>query len=235
MAFYSKHIPEDQEIRAILHTHWVTVFDSFLLWISFGAVIPSFLYYNSVRLQELIPFAAVEIFLFGIFLKILYELYNWYNDIWVITDTAIYDIEWSLLKTKVESVHFESIEGIEVEKHRIWDTIFNKGDIVLHRFGEDELAIFNVAYPYTAVHEIEEILAWKPEEHEEVDRFDLIMDTLSGVVKEYLERNGVAETHSEHPHGDHHQHPHDDIWTLHEEKAPQNDDYTLDLRHETHR
>ena len=52
----------------------------------------------------------MEILLFLVFLKIIYELFNWYNDVWIITDHAVYDLEWSLLKTNVESIHHENIE-----------------------------------------------------------------------------------------------------------------------------
>ena len=44
------------------------------------------------------------------FLKVAYELFNWYNDVWLITEEAVYDVEWSLLKTRVESIHHENIE-----------------------------------------------------------------------------------------------------------------------------
>jgi hypothetical protein len=73
-------------------------------------VIPAFIYYQSERLQENIPFYILEILLFFVFLKIVYELFNWYNDVWIITDNAVYDIEWSLLKTRVESIHHDNIE-----------------------------------------------------------------------------------------------------------------------------
>lgn len=77
-------------------------------------------------MQELVPFLWFEVFLLLVFVKIFYDIFNWYNDVWLITNEAIYDLEWSLLKTRLESVKFESIEGIEVEKDRIWDTLFNK-------------------------------------------------------------------------------------------------------------
>lgn len=123
---YKKYIPEGQSIQAVIHQHWLTVMDSFVLWLSFGALIPSFIYYQSERLQNIIPFYVLEIFLFCVFLKIVYELFNWYNDVWLITEDAVYDIEWSLLKTRVESIHHENIEGVEIDKHRIWDNIFSK-------------------------------------------------------------------------------------------------------------
>jgi hypothetical protein len=110
MKFYQKHIPEGQKIEAVIHQHWLSVMDSFVLWLSFGALLPSFLYYQSERIRDLLPFYCMEILLFLVFFKIIYELFNWYNDVWIITDHAVYDLEWSLLKTNVESIHHENIE-----------------------------------------------------------------------------------------------------------------------------
>ena len=167
--------------------------DSFILWLCFWAIFPSFLYYQSERLRELVPFYYIEWLLFLVFLKIVYELFNWYRDVWIITDSAVYDLEWSLLKTKVESIHFENIEWVEIDKHRIWDNIFNKWDIIIHKFWEQELAIYNAYAPYKSVDMLEQFI--HPEEDEdEADKFDMIMDTLSWVVHEYLEKNWLEHS-----------------------------------------
>jgi len=185
---YKKYIPEGQEIHAVIHQHWLTVFDNFILWLSFWAIIPSFLYYQSERLQEVIPFYAVEWFLFLVFCKIVYELFNWYYDVWIVTDHAVYDLEWSFLKTNTESIYYENIEGIEVDKHRIWDSIFNKWDIIIHKIWEEELAIYNAYSPYKSAEIIEQFI--NPEKEEEQDRLDMFMATLSWVVSDYLHRHG---------------------------------------------
>lgn len=164
--------------------------DSFILWLWFWAVIPAFIYYQSERLQENIPFYILEILLFFVFLKIVYELFNWYNDVWIITDNAVYDIEWSLLKTRVESIHHDNIEWVEVDKHRIWDNIFNKWDIIIHKFWEEEIAMHNAYSPFKAVDTLENYIhpSW---DSDETDKFDMIMDTLSWVVSEYLHKHWI--------------------------------------------
>lgn len=216
MSLYKKYIPEGQEIQEIIHQHWLTVMDSFILWLSFGALIPSFLYYQSERLRDFIPFYVIELLLFFVFLKIVYELFNWYFDVWIVTDKAIYDLEWSLLKTNLESIHFENIEWVEIDKHRIWDSIFAKGDIIIHKFWEEALAIYNANKPYRAVNIIESYI--HPEgEDEDADRFDMIMDALSGVVSEHLKNHGIQEK------------DHDTIERTNGEDN-YDDEYTLDAR-----
>jgi len=214
MNFYQKHIPEDQEIHAIIHQHWLSVMDSFLLWLSFWALLPSFLYFQSERLRDLIPFYFMEWLLFLVFIKIVYELFNWYRDVWIVTDHWVYSLEWSLLKTRVESIHYENIEWVEIDKHRIWDNIFNKWDIILHKFWEEELALYNAASPYDSIDIIEGFI--HPEqEDEETDKFDMIMDTLGWVVHEYLEKNGLEHSRKkEDP----------DQWPEYDER------YTVDVR-----
>jgi hypothetical protein len=227
MKFYQKHIPDGQNIQAIIHQHWLVVFDKYLLWLSFWALIPSFLYYQSERVRDLIPFFVLEILLFLVFWKIIYELYNWYNDVWIVTEQAIYDLEWSLLKTNVQSIHLESIEGLEVDKHRIWDAIFNKWDIIIHKFWEEEIAIYSAYAPHRAITIIEEYIN-PPEDEEEDNNFDLVMDTLSWVVKDYLQNNWLP---------DHintrikHQHQSDEKYDEESEIVDDKDSaYTLDLR-----
>lgn len=219
MKLYQKHVPEGQEIKAIIHEHWITVMDSFILWVSFWVIIPSFLYYQSIRIQEYVPFIALEALLFIIFLKIVYELFNWYNDVWIVTEHAVYDLEWSLLKSNVESIHFENIEWVEIDKHRIWDNIFNKGDVIIHKFGEESLAIYNAYSPYKAVDIIEGYIH-PMDDDEPHDRFDMIMDTLSGVVTDYLERNGLKDSY-DNP---------ETLEDMQEDENPWEDEYTIDIR-----
>jgi len=211
-AFFEKYIPEWQEIKGIIHEHIIVILDKVILWIIFGAFIPSFLYYNSYKLQELIPFYFLEWILIITFVKIFYDIFNWYNDVWIITDDGIYDLDWSLLKTNIESVRYENIEGIEIDKHRIWDTIFNKWDIVIHKFGDETLVIENAFSPYKAVDEIEAFIHGEPDEKE--DRFELIMNTLGGVVEEYLDKKWVKDPYKERP----------------QPEEPEIDEYTIDLR-----
>jgi len=213
MNFYIKYIPEWQKIQAIIHQHWLSVLDNFLLWLSFWAIIPSFLYFQSERIREFIPFYYLEWLLALVFIKIIYELFNWYYDVWIVTDQAVYDLEWSLLKTNLESIFHENIEWIEVDKHRIWDNIFNKWDIIIHKFWEEELAIYNAYAPYKSVGIIENFIN-PVEEDEQQDRFDMIMDTLWWVVTEYLEKNWVKDPYNQNPEDDRPDPEYDDRYTI---------------------
>lgn len=207
---YKKYIPEDEQVLGVIHGHWLIVFQDLVLWFFFGIFIPLFFFLISDKVQELIPSHYFYIYLTLVIIKILYEIINWWNDVWILTQNAIYDLEWSLLKTKVENLYYENIEGIEVDKHRIWDSIFRKWDLIIHKFWEEELAIYNVWKPYKAADMIDQFL--QPIE-EEKDKFDMIMDTLGGVVHEYLDRNGL-----------------DIEWNKIQKKEEDIDPYTIDVR-----
>lgn len=221
---YVKYIPEWQEVKAVIHQHWLVIFDKYILWLLLGAVLPSFVYYQSERLQNLIPFVVLEIILLLVFIKIVYELFNWYNDVWIITDEAVYALEWSLLKTNVESVHHENIEGIEIDRNRIWDSIFNKGDIIIKKFWEEEVAILNAYNPYEAVSVIDGYIHPEDENDDgEQDRFDMVMDALSWVVQDFLEKKWLPEKNHDLSSDES-----DDISQVRRENEV--DDYTLDIR-----
>ena len=217
---YAYYIPEWQEVQAVIHQHWLVVFDKFLLWLLLWAGLPAFLYYQSIRIQELVPFVFFEVLLLFVFIKIVYELFNWYNDVWIITEEAVYSVEWSLLKTNVESVHHGNIEWIEIDRNRIWDTFFNKWDIIIKKFWEDEVAILDAHNPYDAVSVIDTFIHPSEEEESDQDKFDMVMDALSGVVKDFLERrwypnkedSSVQEAEIE------------------SEDTQKDDEYTLDIR-----
>ena len=191
--FFKKYIPEWLEIKWVIHEHIVVILDKLILWLSFGAIIPSFLYYQSDALKEIIPFYFLEIYLIIAFIKIIYEIFNWYNDVWIITNESVIDLDWAIFKTDAKSVKYENIEWIQVEQDWIWDKILNKWTVVIHKIWDDSFHIENAVIPYEAVNEIERISKEKLNGSGEEDRFDLMMNALSWVVDDYLERKWLRQ------------------------------------------
>ncbi|USN58943.1 MAG: hypothetical protein H6767_02400 [Candidatus Peribacteria bacterium] len=100
----------------VIHQHWVCIIDRLLILILLFTAIPSFLYLESDRFQEIVPFIAFEGYLFLVFCKIIYDIFDWYNDVWIITNEGVVDLDWSLFKSNMKTVNYENIEGVEVEK-----------------------------------------------------------------------------------------------------------------------
>ena len=190
--FFKKFIPEDQDIKWVIHEHWIRMFKMLILWLSLWALVPSFMYYNSIRIQENIPFYFLEILLIIIFLKVIYELFNWYNNVCIITNAWLVKLNWTFFSTDTTAINYENIEWIEVEKHWIIDMLLNKWDIIINKIWDDNLKIADSIVPHKMVNKIESISKEKAESGEK-DRFDLVMEALSWVMWDYLEKKWLEE------------------------------------------
>ena len=195
--FFKKYIPEGQEVKWVIHEHWIKIVDNMLLRLGLFTFVPTFLLYNSYSLQESVNFMYFEIYLIVIYLKLVYDIFNWYNDVWIITEQWVVDLDWALFKTSSNSVAYENIEWIWVEQFWIWDKILNKWDIIINKIWDDEFRLVDAKVPYAALNEIErisnEIKAEAMAEKEDTDRtkFELIIEALWWVVDEYLEEKGL--------------------------------------------
>ena len=195
--FFKKYISEWLTVKWIIHEHWVKILDRLFLRIWLFTFIPSFLMYNSVFFQEKVNFMYFEILLVIIYLKLIYDIFNRYNDVWIITEEWVVDLDWSLLKVNSVSVKYESIEWIWVEQDWIWDKILNKWDVVIHKVWDDEFRLIDAKVPYAALNEIEAISGALKEKAEseraeaEKTKFELIMDALWWVVTEYLDEKNL--------------------------------------------
>jgi len=188
-SFFKKYIPEWQNIKWIIHIHFIDVLSEIFLWISMWAILPSFIYFYSELIHNNTPFYFLEILLIIVFLKTIYEIFNWYNDVWVITENSIVTLDWAIFKTDSLSIDFEKIEWMEVEQDWIIDKILNKWDLIIHKFWEESLSLHNTIKPYKSIDLIQEIdnEANNKKELEE-DKYDIIMDALWWVVENYLEK-----------------------------------------------
>jgi len=187
--FFKKYIPEWQEIIKVFHKHWLKVLDDIILALGLWVFVPVFLYYNSALLQKEVSFIYFEIYLIIIYFIIIYKIIDWYNDVLILTKSGITKLEWSLLKSATTNVDYEHVEWVWVEKSWIFDTIFGKWDLIIHKFWEEEIVLDDANKPYKIVNKIESItsLIDHPQEN---NRFDLMMDALGWMVHNYLWETG---------------------------------------------
>lgn len=187
--FFEKYTPEWQTIKSIIHEHWIKIIKN--LFLAFSLVFfSSFIYYSVWIINQNIPFWGLEIFLIILYIKIIYDILDWYNDVWIITDSWVIALQWALFKTKMETVNYENIEWVEIKQDSIIDKFLNKWDLVLLKFWEDKLVLKDAMIPYKAIDEIEKLSQEVvSNDEEDTDRFDLVMDALSWVVKDYLLKN----------------------------------------------
>jgi len=184
--FFSKYVPEWQELVTIIHIHPVNILRWLLVKIALLVILPALFYYYSISIQTVLPFYVLEIYLFIIYVKIIYDIFNWYNDVWLITNQSIVWVERSFLKVHSDSVNYENIEWVWVEQAWIIDKILSKWDLIVHKIWDESFVLKDAINPYKAIDLIENA---RNNEYEEIenDKFDIIMDALSWVVWNYLE------------------------------------------------
>lgn len=189
--FFEKYIPEWQQMIDVIHTHPIIILSRVITQMTLFVFIPSFFYYFSETIQSLVPFIFLESFLLIIFIKIIYDIFNWYNDVWIVTTWWVIWLERSFLKSNTESIDFDNIEWIWVEQEWVWDKFLRKWDIVIHKVWDDSFVLEEAINPYDAVNLIEVTSqhSWDDLENNFHDeRFDVIMDALWWVVETYLEK-----------------------------------------------
>ena len=187
--FFEKYTPEWQEMKHIVHQHWINIIWKLFFWLFLFVLIPVFIYYYSFRVKDLIQFMYFEIYLFIIYIKIIYDIFDWYNDVWIITDSWVVDLDWSIFKTKMSTIDFNNIEWMEVEQNWFVDKLLKKWDLIIHKIWDDSFVLPDCLSPYDALNQVEHIKHHHYEEEEpETDRFDMVMDTLWWVVENYLKR-----------------------------------------------
>lgn len=192
LKFFRKYVPEWDEMLGVIHEHWIKIVDNILVLFGLFSVIPAFMYYNSYRLQEWIPFYFLEIYLFLVFTKLVYDIFDRYNDVWIITSSGVVDLDWALFSTDMTTVKYENIEWVEVEQYWVMDTIFNKWDIIIHKIGTWEFRLPDAEIPYDSLDQIEKF-SKKNTVNKKDDRFDMVMEALSGVVENYMDVSGVKK------------------------------------------
>ena len=198
--FFKKYVAEWQEIIEVFHRHSIKILDDLILWFGLWVLIPVFVYYNSIYLQKMINFTYFEIYLILVYVIIIYKILDWYNDVLILTDSWVVRLEWSLFKSSSQFADYEHIEWVWVEKNWFLDTILQKWDLIIHKFWEEEIILDEASKPYKIVDKIESITS-QIEKEPEIDKFDLMMDTLWTIVQNFLSNtNQKKEDIFESPH-----------------------------------
>ncbi len=188
--FFYKYIPEWQEIIDVIHTHPITILNRLIVKIFLFAILPVIFYYNALFLQEIIPFYFLEILLIFVFIINVYDIFDWYNDVWIVTDEWVVWLERSFLKSNTNSLSYGNIEWIWVEQEWIMDKLFVKWDLVIHKIWDDSFILKEAMNPQKSVDVLETIReeSQKVDEETEQSKMEMIMEALWWVVWEYMEK-----------------------------------------------
>ena len=181
--FFKKFIPENQKLVHIIHIHPIVIFKRLLVQILLLVLLPVFAFHISPTINSFVPFIYFEIYLFLIYAKIIYDIFDWYNDVWIITDSSVVALDWTLLKTKTESVGFDNIEWLWVEINWIFDKLLRKWDLVIHKIWDEEFILQDSENPYKAINIIEDLSDWAVKDDSfSNEKFNQLIDALNWVM-----------------------------------------------------
>jgi hypothetical protein len=69
------------------------------------------------------------------FLRFIYEFFDWYYDVWLVTNASIIEIMWrGFFEKSSARIEYHIIQGIGYEVKGFWRTLFNFGTIALEKF-----------------------------------------------------------------------------------------------------
>lgn len=190
--FFSSYIKEDNEVLDVCHKHVVTILDTIIMSLFFAVILPTFFIYNNTfGLKDLIPFMYFEIYLFIVYIVLIYKIFDWYNDVWIITDRWIIDLDWQLLKNNIVYIDYNDVRWIELNQKSNWDWILGKWDITIHLEWEwNTFVLEDAKAPWEVVNYIQWILEDKENRNKEKSKSldDRLFSTLRSVIKEHLEK-----------------------------------------------
>ncbi len=190
--FFAQYISTEETIEQVFHRHFFVIIEDILLWVFFGVIIPSFLfYYNVFSVRELLPGISVGIYLLILYAILIYKIFDWYADVWVATDATLIDVKWRWFTSHLLYIPYEKIEWIEVRTHSWVAAMFRMSDVVIKLTGQEEFVLMSARDAGKIIEYLQEATKHK-KKHEEKEKepFNILVDALSDIVKWHLVTKG---------------------------------------------
>lgn len=189
--FFRAYIGSDSEIREVFHRHFFVILEDIIVWMFFGLVIPAFLYGQDIfSLRSSIPVWWSYAYMLAIYAIIMYKLFDWYVDVWIMTESTIVDMKWKWFSSDMLYIPYGKIEGIEIRTRSWWAALLGMSDVVVKLAGEDNFTLYSARRPTDIVAFLQSVGKKKKWHEDDREPFDILVDTLSGVVKWHLTTHG---------------------------------------------
>lgn len=185
---YSSYLGDGEKIIFVIHRHIFLQMGDFAKILFFGLAIPLFMWW-------LFPgtvVVALTWFLIGS-IRFVYEFFDWYYDVWLVTNVSIVEIMWQGFFQKSSSrIEYHIIQGIGYEIKGFMRTIFNYGDLTLEKF-TGNASVFNGAlWPKRKV----EMLGAAQEEfvkHKNYRDHHALQNLLSDLLQQHVVEYGIEK------------------------------------------
>ena len=192
--FFRTYIGSDQKIERVFHRHSFVIVEDVLLWTFFGLVIPAFLY--GANLFSLRSWLANEMYAYSYMLVIygflMYKLFDWYVDVWIATERTIVDMKWRWFSSDILYIPYDKIEWVEIRTRSWWAALLGMSDVVVKLAGWDQFTLYSAKSPSEIISFIQDAAKhkWHGLDADDREPFDILVDTLSDVVKGHLTTRG---------------------------------------------
>lgn len=127
---YRSYLGDGEKIIFVIHRHIFLQMTDFFKIIFFGLLLPVFVWW-------LFPQVAVitTVWIFIGVIRFIYEFFDWYYDVWLVTNVSIIEIMWEGFFQKSSArIEYHIVQGMGYEVKGFIRTIFNYGDITIEKF-----------------------------------------------------------------------------------------------------
>ena len=178
--FFRAYIGSDSEIKEVFHRHFFVILEDIIVWMFFGIVIPAFLYGQDIfLLRTSIPIYWAYAYMLLIYALIMYKLFDWYVDVWVMTESTIVDMKWKWFSSDTLYIPYGKVEGIEIRTRSWWAALLGMSDVVVKLAGEDSFTLESARRPTDIIGYLQSVGKKKKHTGDDREPFDILVDTLS--------------------------------------------------------
>lgn len=164
--FFEQHINDEEKIQHVFHRHIFVIVEDMIIWMLFGLIVPSFLYYFDVfGVRTLLDSTYIHAYLFLIYFILLYKIFDWYLDVWIATDATLVEMRWKWFTPQLMYIPYDKIESIEIRTPSWLYSIVGISDVRINLAGDEFHVLTSAAKPKDMVQFLQDIT--KPEKKEE--------------------------------------------------------------------
>ncbi len=182
---FKGHLEDGEIIHEIVHKHWFVIIYGMFKVIFFGIALPFFLYFFFPFL-----FWFSVLWMLIAFLNMIYMIFNWYLDAWLLTNAALIDVKWEgFFKRSAQRIEYASIEQVSYAYNGVFQTVFNYGQLTIQQPG-GETSIDDIDHPKkvsSQINHYQDILLSNSKYQEE----EALKEILTGIIKRYIDKHGI--------------------------------------------
>lgn len=186
---FGSHLADGEKLLFIAHRHWIKIFKISTQTFFFGLVAPWGLWWLLGSSDNMFWIAvAWSVIALAIY---FYSIVDWYFDAWLITDTAVIDIEWRGIFHHLSSrLDYGEINEVAWEKKGFYGTIFNYGDMSIGLPSGNHVVLADAANPKEteiAIHKARDGFLYS----QKMTNADALQEILIDIVQNHITEHGI--------------------------------------------